>query len=179
MPDMEQQEFPDEEQDNAPSKSALKRQMLALQALGESLLDLNDKQLARIPIDDERLLQALRETRQIRSNSARRRHLQLIGKLMRDIDAEPIERALNAIHQARRQTTDAFHELEQLREDILAAGPAGVELALARWPQADRQQLRQLILQHQRELQRNKPPAASRKLFRYLRELQEFYGNGS
>lgn len=178
MPDMEQQDIPGEEPDSAPSKSALKRQMLALQALGESLLALNDKQLARIPIDDERLLQALRETRQIRSNSARRRHLQFIGKLMRDIDAEPIERALQAMHQARRQETDAFHELEQLRDDMLAAGPAGVELALARWPEADRQQLRQLALQHQRELQRNKPPAASRKLFRYLRELQELYGNG-
>jgi ribosome-associated protein len=56
------------------------------------------------------------------------------------------------------------------------AGLSGVELAIARWPEADRQQLRQLVLQHQREIQRGKPPAASRKLFRYLRELQEFYG---
>ena len=177
MPDREQQDFSGEE-DSAPSKSALKRQMLALQALGESLLALNDKQLERIPIDDERLLRALRETRQIRSNSARRRHLQFIGKLMRDIDAEPIERALQAMHQARQKETHAFHELEQLRDGMLAAGPTGVELAIARWPEADRQQLRQLVLQHQRELQRNKPPAASRKLFRYLRELQELYGNG-
>ena len=64
-----------------------------------------------------------------------------------------------------------------MREDILARGPEGVELAMQRWPQADRQQLRQLVLQHQRELQRNKPPAASRKLFGYLKELQELYGD--
>ena len=178
MPEHEPQDVPGEEREIAPSKSALKRQMLALQALGESLLALNDKQLEHIPIEDERLLRALRETRQIRSNSARRRHVQLIGKLMRDIDAEPIERALQAIHQTRQKQTNAFHELEQLREDMLAAGPTGTELAMARWPEADRQQLRQLILQHQREVQRNKPPAASRKLFRYLRELQELYGSG-
>jgi ribosome-associated protein len=49
---------------------------------------------------------------------------------------------------------------------------------MARWPEADRQQLRQLVLQHQREQQRGKPPAASRKLFRYLRELQESHGSG-
>jgi ribosome-associated protein len=49
----------------------------------------------------------------------------------------------------------------------------GVELVMQRWPQADRQQLRQLVLQHQREIARNKAPAASRKLFKYLRELQQ------
>ena len=56
---------------------------------------------------------------------------------------------------------------------LLAAGVAGTELVITRWPGADRQQLRQMILQHQRESQRDQPPAASRKLFRYLRELRE------
>ncbi|MDH3995182.1 MAG: DUF615 domain-containing protein [Gammaproteobacteria bacterium] len=157
----------------APSKSALKRQMLALQQLGESLVALNEKQLAKVPVEDERLLQAIRETRQIRSNSARRRHMQFIGKLMRDIDATAIEQALQSMHQARQQNADSFHQLEQLREDILEAGVGGVEIVMQRWPEADRQHLRQLVLQHQRELARNKPPAASRKLFKYLRELQQ------
>ena len=61
----------------------------------------------------------------------------------------------------------------ELRETVLAAGATGVEEVMARWPQADRQQVRQLVLQHQRETERGQPPAASRKLFRYLRELQE------
>jgi len=163
----------EESLDQAPSKSALKRRMLALQQLGESLVVLNDKQLARVPVEDERLLQAIRETRQIRSNSARRRHMQFIGKLMRDIDATAIEQALASMHQSRQQDNDTFHQLEQLREEILQAGVSGVELVMQRWPQADRQQLRQLVLQHQREIARNKAPAASRKLFKYLRELQQ------
>ncbi len=156
-----------------PSKSALKRQMLALQAVGESLLALNDNQLSKIPIDDERLLSAIRECRQIRSNSARKRHLQLIGKIMRNIDSGPIEQALAALHNAQQERSAAFHELEQLRENILAAGSKGAELAMARFPKADRQQLRQAILQHHREAQNNKPLSASRKLFRYLKELQQ------
>lgn len=162
--------------DLPPSKSALKRRMTALQTLGESLVTLNDKQLQQIPITDERLLQAVRETRLIRSNSARRRHMQFIGKLMRDLDAAPIERALQQMHQTQRQETDVFHQLEILRDAMLEAGIGGVELAMQRWPQADRQHLRQLLLQHQREVQKQKPPAASRKLFRYLREQQENYG---
>lgn len=166
----------DEAFEEGPSKSEVKRQMLALQALGEELANLSDKQLAQLPIQDERLLAAIRETRNIRSKNALRRHRQFIGKLMRDVDPIPIEAALQAMRRPARQQNDAFHQLEQLREQVLAAGLSGVELVLQRWPEADRQQLRQLVLQHQRDMQRNKPPAASRKLFRYLRELQETYG---
>jgi ribosome-associated protein len=163
-------------EEQGPSKSEMKRRMTALQELGESLTGLSEKQLSQVPIDDDSLLQAIREARAIRSNSARRRHLQLIGKLMRNIDPAPIENALQSMHRQHKQATDAFHQLEQLRDDMIAAGPVGVELAIGRWPEADRQQLRQLLLQHQRETQGNKPPAASRKLFRYLRELLELYG---
>jgi ribosome-associated protein len=162
---------------DGPSKSALKRRMLALQQLGEALVSLNDKQLEKIPIDSERLLEVIREARAIRSHGARRRHLQLIGKLMRDIDDEPIQSALAAMDTQRRGEADAFHRLETLRDDVLAAGPAGTEQVMALWPQGDRQQLRQFILQHQRETATGKPPAASRKLFRYLRELQARYGD--
>ena len=174
-------EHQDEEEDSRgaqdpPSKSARKRHMLRLQAMGESLLTLNDRQLAHIPIEDEQLLVAIQEYRQIRSNSARKRHLQLIGKLMRSIDTAPIEQALLSLHSLKRQSALAHQQLEELREEMLAAGPDGVELAMTRFPEADRQQLRQLVLQHQREIQRDKPPAASRKLFRYLKELQENYG---
>jgi ribosome-associated protein len=152
--------------------------MLTLQALGESLVALNDNQLARIPMPDERLAEAVRETRQIRSNSARKRHLQYIGKLMRDIDPEPIQRALDGLHQQQRKANREFHQLEQLRDEVVRTGISGVEKVLARWPAADRQQLRQLVLQHQRELKAGKPPASARKLFRYLKELQERYGAG-
>jgi len=162
--------------EDPPSKSARKRHMLRLQAMGESLLTLSDRQLAHIPIEDQQLLAAIRECRQIRSNSARKRHLQLIGKLMRSVDTASIEKALLSLHNVKQQSALAHQQLEQLREDILATGPSGVELAMTRFPDADRQQLRQLVLQHQREIQRHKPPAASRKLFRYLKELQENYG---
>ncbi|MCB1688158.1 MAG: DUF615 domain-containing protein [Halioglobus sp.] len=163
--------------DEPPSKSARKREMHGLQAMGESLVNLSDKQLAQIPIEDERLLSAIRECRQINSNSARKRHLQFIGKLMRNIDPAPIEQALLALDNAKQQRNAAFHQLEQLRADILAAGVEGVELAMVRFPDADRQHLRQLVLQHGRETERNKPPAASRKLFAYLRELFETHGD--
>ena len=176
MRDHDQQ--PDEEFEEGPSKSAVKRQMHALQDLGKTLSGMNDKQLAQLPIDDEKLLEALRETRRISSKNALKRHLQYVGKLMRDMDPEPIEAALEAMRRPAREANALFHQLEQLRDEVLSEGVNGVEIVIKRWPEADRQQLRQLILQHQREQQKGKPPAASRKLFRYLRDLLETYGAG-
>lgn len=159
--------------EDAPSKSEMKRRMTALQELGETLTRLSDKQLAKIPLEDPQLAQAIVEVRAITSNSARRRHMQFIGKLMRNLDPAPIEAALDSLYREQRESADRFHQLEELRDDILAQGLKGIEQVVARWPRADRQHLRQLVLQHQREAARGKPPAASRKLFRYLRELQE------
>jgi ribosome-associated protein len=56
---------------------------------------------------------------------------------------------------------------------LLERGLPAIEDVIARWPQADRQHLRQLLLQIQREQQREQPPATRRKLFRYLRELDD------
>lgn len=161
------------ESGQTPSKTAKKRLALALQTLGEQLVALTEKQLANIPIDDERLLEAITQARTMRSHSAKRRHLQLIGKLMRDIDADPIRFALDNMYEKKREETARFHRSEKLRDDVLAAGPEGVELIMQRWPSADRQQLRQLLRQHAKETTTGKPPAASRKLFQIIRDLAD------
>jgi ribosome-associated protein len=101
--------MPEEDLESGPSKSALKRQMTALQKLGEQLVGLSETELARIPISSEKLLHAIEETKRIRSNSARRRHMQYIGKVMRDLDADPIKQALADLHQQRQHKADAFH----------------------------------------------------------------------
>lgn len=173
MPDRDDDTDFDADDLQAPSKSARKRRMLALQDLGETLVTLSEKQLAALPVSDARLLLAIRECRTIRSHSARRRQLQFIGKLMRELDPVPIERALQDLDRQHRSASAAFHELETLRDAVLSDGLPGIEKILARWPGADRQHLRQLLLQHEREQRGGKPPAAGRKLFRYLRELQE------
>jgi ribosome-associated protein len=156
---------------DAPSKTALKREMTERQALGEALSELSPDQLQRLGVDDPALLEAFDELRRIRSNSARRRHRQYIGKLMRDIDIEAITAGLTAMKNAQRRRNDTFHQLEQWRDSLLQDGPQAIERFLVEHPHADRQHLRQLVRQHQREQQAGKPPAASRKLFRYLREL--------
>lgn len=159
--------------DEIPSKSALKREMTARQDLGVALCELSDRELERIPIDDEALLAAIRESRRISHRSALRRHRQYIGKLMRRIDPAPIAAALEGLHEARRGDAARFHELEALRDRLLARGDDAIEEVLERFPHAERQPLRSLMREARAERAADRPPAASRRLFRLLRELQD------
>jgi len=79
--------------DTKPSKSARKRQYLALQKLGEKLLTVRESDLLDIELDED-LREAVLEARKIRSHGALRRQKQYIGKLMRQLDPEPIRAAL-------------------------------------------------------------------------------------
>jgi len=72
-----------------PSKSARKREYIALQKLGEELILLKDFELDALPLDDD-LREAILEARQIKAHGALRRQKQYIGKLMRHIDPEPL-----------------------------------------------------------------------------------------
>ena len=153
------------------SKSEMKRDMLALQKLGEAIVKLSDGQFATIPIADPTLAEAMATARRIKHREGLRRQLQYIGKLMRKTDTEAMIAAYRQLEDGRKEDSRKFHQLEQWRDQLIAGGPNSVEEVMARFARADRQHLRQLVMQANREQKNNKPPAASRKLFRYLREL--------
>ncbi|MDX9875483.1 MAG: ribosome biogenesis factor YjgA [Spongiibacteraceae bacterium] len=155
-----------------PSKSAVKREMLALQALGAALVDLPDGQLASMPLEDP-LLEAIQTARRIKSREGRRRQLQYIGKLMRKIDVTELQAAYDDLLNGRQLHNQQFHELEALRDQLVEVGPESIGEVVERYPAADRQHLRQLIVAARREREAERPPASARKLFRYLRELAE------
>ena len=79
-----------------PSKSARKREYLALQKLGEELVTLRESDLLSLPLDED-LLEAVQEARRIKAHGALRRQKQYIGKLMRHVDPEPINAALERL----------------------------------------------------------------------------------
>jgi ribosome-associated protein len=162
--------------DEAPSKSARKREMTARQDLGEALCALSPKELASIPIEDPALLEAIEESRRIHSHSAARRHRQFIGKLMRRIDPQPLQQALDALHATRREDAAAFHAIEELRDRLIAEGDGALEAALDRFPQAERQTLRQFMRDARQHGDSPRGKTAARRLFRYLRELQDAAG---
>jgi len=161
------------------SKSELKRQMTYLQKMGEALLTLNDKTFEALQLSPT-LVDALQTAARIKHREGKRRQMQFVGKLMRKEPAEAIERikqALNATKQAKAKNSAEFHLIENWRDHLLEKGDTAIEKLLIEQPQADRQWLRQIIRQHQQEQNKQKPLAASRKLFTYLRELLENSSN--
>ncbi len=104
-----------------PSKSARKREYLALQSLGERLIDLNAEQLASIALD-EQLLEAVQKAQGMRAHGALRRQKQLIGKLMRHVDPQPIRIALEAFGREDKLAKDIFREAERWRDRIATEG---------------------------------------------------------
>ncbi|MDX3906660.1 MAG: ribosome biogenesis factor YjgA [Pigmentiphaga sp.] len=133
----------DEDEFRPPSKSQLKRQMTALQELGERLVGLPDSKLRQLPLA-ERLYDAVREAQRITSHEARRRQLQYVGKLMRDARIEPIQAMLAEWDGESMEQIAAFHQLELWRDRLLADDQY-VTAFMNQYPHAEAQPLRALI----------------------------------
>lgn len=71
------------------SKTKRKKEMIQLQALGEQLLTLKKQQLSKLSLP-EQLSDALALAKRIPKKEAFRRHLQYIGRLMRQVDEETL-----------------------------------------------------------------------------------------
>ncbi len=158
--------------DDAKSKSQVKREMSALQVLGETLVALSAHELERIPLP-EKLHDAVVAARGMTQRGARKRQLQYIGKVMRNVDPEPIREHLAELQSRSRQSASRQHHLERLRDLLLNEGDAAMDEVLLVLPGAERTHLRQLMREAHKEMLHNKPPHASRALFRYLRDLQD------
>ncbi|HQQ74753.1 MAG TPA: ribosome biogenesis factor YjgA [Pseudomonadales bacterium] len=157
--------------DERPSKSQRKRDMNALQALGLKLSGLSVDALKKMPLD-ENLLDAILQHQKIFQREAGRRHLQLIGKLMRFADIEAVQAAYDSTQTVSREASQALHELEHWRTRLLNEGDKAVGEAMQVFPGIEAQPLRQLIRDAKREAEQQKSPMAARKLFQYLKQFQ-------
>ncbi len=92
---------------------------------------------------------------------------------MRDQDTTAILVLLDQLDASTRQYNERFHNLERWRDRLVSGTDEVLEKFVGEYPDADRQHLRQLIRQAQHETAQNKPPAATRKIFKYIRELDE------
>ena len=155
------------------SKSARKRQMHALQNLGEQLVELSASQLQKLNLDNEALIEAVQLAQRISHHSGKRRQMQFIGKLMRSADAEHIADALDALHETSRKAKAQERIIEGARDALIVRGDDALAEVLAIWPHGDRQLIRQLTRSAQDEQRGGHAPASARKLFRYLRSLSD------
>lgn len=156
-----------------PSKTRRKAEMQALQGLGEALVELDPRrfdELAAAVELPERLVEALREARTITAWGGRKRQLQFIGKLMRDVDPAPIRRRLDLWSHGHALEAAQEHAIERWRERLLAE-PGALDALAALYPALDRPRLRALSVRARDERNRATPPHAYRELFRELKAL--------
>jgi len=163
-----------EQQYDRPSKSQLKREMTALQELGEELVSQPKDRVMRVPMPED-VREAILDCQKIKDHEGRRRQMQFVGKKMRTLEEDEIaaiQAVLDSWKGASKAETAAMHALERRREKLLADDKALTELK-QQHPEADVQHLRTLIRNARKEQVEQKPPKAYREIFQILKQLQQ------
>jgi ribosome-associated protein len=160
-------------EDEGPSKSARKRAATAAQKLGERLVRLREAEFVQLDLP-ERLADAIRAARSMRSHGGLARQRQYIGKLMRDVDPVPILALLEAGSRTQSLEAERLRRVEAWRDRLLSEGDAALT-ALADWRELTSEQRAKLAdaLRRSRHIPSTEQQrsAAARELFRALRAL--------
>lgn len=168
---MEKREEGDEALSRGPSKSQVKREHVALQDMAERLTSLARSELEPLGLS-EATRAAIDETARIKDQRARRRHFKRIGKLLVKEDTDAVSSLLDGEGSKAREAAARHHRVERWRERLIEEGDEALGEFLRLCPRADRQQLRQMMRAARRDRERGRPDA-SRKLFRFLREIMK------
>lgn len=162
---------PADEGEPRTSKTAIKREHLALQALAEELAALPPADVETLGFGD-RTREALAETARIKDRRALRRHYKRIANCLARENTAPLEDLLATRKGQAAATAARHHQVEHWRARLIAEGDAGLTELFDAYPHADRQPLRLLVRAAQRDAERGRPEAP-RRLFRALRALLE------
>lgn len=152
------------------SKTEIKQDMHELQKLGQQLAEMPLNKVKNIPMSDT-LMAAMEEMQRIGKNEAKRRHLQYIGKIMRNEDEDAIRHALDLMDSSSEVFIRIQKQCEQWRERLVK-DPKSMNEYIDLHPQVDRQQLRTLVRNAQKEVEKEKPGTNYKKLFQLLREQE-------
>jgi ribosome-associated protein len=155
-----------------PSRTRKKREAEAAQRLGEELLTLRDAQLEALALTPE-LHEAVLAARAMRSHGARRRQLQYIGSLMRQIDAEALRQRLASATQQAHDEARRFKQVELWRDELMAGDLGRRQWLIDTYPRIDPTELMQFIQAAAPDLSSDQRRKAGRALFRYLRQAVE------
>lgn len=158
------------------SRTELKRESTELQKLGEALIALRRDLFERLPLP-ESLVDALDQAARITNFEGRRRQMQYVGKLMRQLDEEAlaaVREALDEQHRGSARESLALHEAERWR-DALIEGDEAVQKWIAQHPGTDTQQLRALVRQARKDRQPSQDEVSRGLVPRHGRAYREIF----
>ena len=168
------EETDEEMPDLGPSKSALKAEDHARTDLGVALSELPANRLTALNLPDD-LRQAIRDYQSISAHGAKKRQRKFLGRLLRMLDVEPYQKAVDDFARGHQAETRSFHLIERWREELIAD-----DEAVTRWmsehPGTDAQHLRTVIRsarKHGEEVVFERHSRAYRDLFKLIRRTIE------
>ncbi len=161
-------------EEEAVSKSEMKREMDRLQQLGDTLTHLSPEQWKDFGLSDT-LIAAMHESKRIKQHGAKKRHLQYIGKLMREENIEDIRERLALLDPGSEAYGRRQRHFEMWRTQLIQQ-PDAMNQFIDLFPQVDRQQLRNLVRNAQKAAANFDNPTtspAAKKLFQLIKEVVE------
>ena len=153
-----------------PNKTQIKKDMAVLFALSEEMSELSATQLKALELP-ENINKAVVEVSGMPHKGARKRLLKFITGQLHKIEVEPILEKLARMKSKSAHAVREHHVVERWRDRLITGGAEVLTELLNEQPHADRQQLRQLLRNIQKEAEAAKPPKSSRLLYRYLKNL--------
>lgn len=160
--------------DEKPSKTRRKADMHALQSIGEALVELSNEQLASVDMPDS-LRDAVMEAKRLNKHEARRRQMQYIGRLMRDVDSAPLRAKLDELAGRSATATAALHRVERWRDRLIEDDGAFSDFVQA-YPHAELQPIRAAVREVRKEREAARAPRYFRELFRLIKTVDEAKG---
>ena len=153
------------------SKTQKKKEALALQDLGERLVELKDEHLKNIKLPED-LYEAVVLAKTIKKHVPRLRQMQHIGVLMRRHDSQPIQDAIKRLDEGRDAGSALHKQVEQWRDQLIAGEDQLIAELAEKFPLLDQPHLTDLVRKAREEGARPNPsPTVARTLFRYLHKL--------
>lgn len=154
------------EEGNWVSRTEKKRSTENIQSMALALMKLSSSERNNLPLSDE-LKEAIVMVNKIKKNQeAYRRQMQLLSKILRDSDLQEIKKAME------KPSNLALKKLEMVRDEMLSNNDEIINNFLQNHPLAERQRLRQLIRQAEKEAKLEKPIKASKELLEYIKSVQ-------
>ena len=156
--------------EEAPSKSELKRRKRQVQELATELAQLKDEKLRQLPFDDH-LLGVIQQTRTLKSGNARNRMIRHLANLLVGQD-QLIPQIVAIFEKERDRPRRQLHQqkiVDQWCERLLENSEDALKSLFDQYPQADRQQVRSLLRSASKQTESHSSNRR-RKLFLYLRD---------
>lgn len=159
-----------------PNKTQLKKEIAGLFALGETMSKLSAAHLNSLELP-ENIHKAVSEVANMPHTGARKRLLKYIAGQLHKIDIAPLQEKLARIQNKSAHAVREHHIIEHWRDKLISEGNEALTELFDGQPDADLQQIRQLLRNIKKETETGKPPKSARLLYRYLKTLFQFEDN--